>query len=386
MKTILVSLVGKQTVPNVLVAAHFRPQGLLFLTTKESEEQGRTDAILEALRDIGAVGEEVRLRVNANSLRECVETIGSFLEKVDDEVEYIVNITGGTKIMAIAAFEMFREMGAKILYLPMGKNRCTQIFPKKRPLYEFDISVRLSVKQYLLCYGYRIVNQKRLSDRKDTAIKRRNDTEWILANYERLKGLLGFLYKNLKDARNKKSFELSAYFDRGLSSVEREFCRKFGFQVRNGYIKRTLKKDESRYFTGEWLEEYVFCVVNGLAEKGLIDDVVLDANVKSQHGVENQLDVIFTENNVLYHLECKTLGDEGGGRVITGEIYKRGALATLLGDGNYGYVCTTQNVINESLRNRAKEYKLHPPLTLADVRNLENLLKERIDKDEHKSN
>jgi hypothetical protein len=51
MKTCLVSLVGDQTIPNILVIAHFKPDYLLFISTSGMEKKKKTQAILNTLRE-----------------------------------------------------------------------------------------------------------------------------------------------------------------------------------------------------------------------------------------------------------------------------------------------------------------------------------------------
>ncbi|WP_419470278.1 hypothetical protein [Candidatus Kuenenia sp.] len=46
MKQMLVSLVSEQTIPNILAIHHFRPNELLFISTKVMEYKGKTSAIL----------------------------------------------------------------------------------------------------------------------------------------------------------------------------------------------------------------------------------------------------------------------------------------------------------------------------------------------------
>lgn len=54
MKTILVSLVSDQTIPNILAIHHFRPDELLFVTTEMMEKKRKTASIMETLRLLGA--------------------------------------------------------------------------------------------------------------------------------------------------------------------------------------------------------------------------------------------------------------------------------------------------------------------------------------------
>ena len=49
MKTILVSLVSDQTIPNILAIHHIKPDELLFITTKDmAEQKGQSPFIKES--------------------------------------------------------------------------------------------------------------------------------------------------------------------------------------------------------------------------------------------------------------------------------------------------------------------------------------------------
>ena len=49
MKTILVSLVSDQTIPNILAIHYHKPDELLFISTPAMEKNGKTACILKAL-------------------------------------------------------------------------------------------------------------------------------------------------------------------------------------------------------------------------------------------------------------------------------------------------------------------------------------------------
>lgn len=138
-KKILVSLVSEQTIPNILVAAYYKPGILWFISTERMERERKTECIEKTLRLKGLLSSTKNIEkiiVDQDSLTDCINKIESLIEKVSYEVEYIVNITGGNKVMALATYEVFREIGQKVIidYIPLGKNELVQIFPRKKPL------------------------------------------------------------------------------------------------------------------------------------------------------------------------------------------------------------------------------------------------------------
>jgi len=404
MKKILISLVSEQTIPNILIVAHYKPDILWFISTEKSERERRTECIENTLRLKGLLPptqDVEKIIVDQDSLTDCAQKIKSLIGKIDSEVEYILNMTGGNKVMAIASYETFKESGQKINigYIPLGRNQFIQIFPENKPLLIHETKERLNLEEYLCSYGFRIQNKPKLQKIKSASLSRREVTHWLTDNYEQIKGVLGFLYKNLKDKRNAENYQLSATFDRDLVSIEREMLGKHGFDIKDRQISKDMSKDEIVYLTGGWFEEYVFNEVFDLVQEGILDDAIPGITIESLSKVPNELDIAFIKENVFYSLECKTLigsktkdstqeacpmcgktqDDSEGKDIIRDEVYKKGAISTLLGKGEKRVIiCTTQSQINESLTKRAQDYGIEI-LTIEQVKNLKNRLKERFE-------
>ena len=403
MKKILVSLVSEQTIPNILIASHYKPDILWFISTEKSERERRTECIENTLRLKGLLPptqDVEKIIVDQDSLTDCAQKIKSLIGKIDSEVEYILNMTGGNKVMAIAAYETFKASGQKINigYIPLGRNQFIQIFPENKPLIIVEIKERLYLEEYLCSYGFRIKNKAKLLKIKSASPSNRGATHWLMNNYEQIKGVLGFLYKNLKDNRKGENYQLSATFDRDLVSIEREMLNKHGFDIKDRSINKDMKKDEIVYLTGGWFEEFMFNEIYSLVQEGILDDVLPGIEIESLSKVPNELDIAFIKENVFYYLECKTLlgsntqkskqvpcpecgktqDDVGDKDIIREEVYKKGAISTLLGKGERrAVICTTLNQISESILTRAQDYGIEI-LSIDQVRNLKDRLKERF--------
>ncbi|TLD41750.1 MAG: DUF1887 domain-containing protein [Candidatus Jettenia ecosi] len=383
MKKILVSLISEQTIPNIIVAAYYKPDILWFISTERMERERKTECIESTLRLKGLLSSTKDIKkivVDQDSLTDCMNKIEGLIEEVSDEVEYRVNITGGNKVMALVAYEIFRDIGQKVLinYIPFGKNELVQIFPRERPLKICEIRERLNLEEYLCSYGFRIQNKNSLERVMTNALQHKEDSQWILDNYEQLKGLMGFLYENLKGARNQKGYHLSATFDKEPASIERELLRNHGFVVKGKLITKDMKKDEIVYLTGGWFEEYVFNEVCDILQDKILDDAKIGVKIESPGGTSNDLDIAFMKGNRFYYIECKTLGNEKEQNIIRDEVYKKGAISTLLGKGEErAIICTTQSQINKFILTRARDYGIEI-LSIEQVRKLRILLRERF--------
>ena len=97
MKTILVSLISEQTIPNVLLIKELKDiDQHIFITTQkmEDEKKCRSDWIIKAtaLR----LNQVQRIIVNQDSLADIENQLATQVKK--DETHFVVNLTGGLKI------------------------------------------------------------------------------------------------------------------------------------------------------------------------------------------------------------------------------------------------------------------------------------------------
>jgi hypothetical protein len=389
MKTILVSLVSEQTIPNVLAAVHFKPDIHWFISTKQMEKEWQfiidTVNLISGKSFISSENSKT-IEVDPNSIEVCLEDIENLADSVDfEDVNFIVNITCGTKPMAIATFQVFSSIGknVKIVYIPIGKTEFVQFFPKKKPIIVYETKKRLNVEEYISCYGYSIKNKSSINEKESIALQRASISNWMFENFKELKGMLGFFYKNLKDERDEKHFVFSQEFNRNPSQKENEFLRKFNFDVNYRTISKNLVKHEIQFLTGGWFEEYIFNEVNNLKEKLSIDDIKPGIELSSFYSVPNELDISFTKGNMFYHIECKTFIENSEHEkeqksIINEEIYKKGALSSLLGKGGKGaFICTTLVEIKNHIIGRAGEYNIEI-LNIKRVGELDKVLLEKL--------
>lgn len=104
--------------------------------------------------------------------------------------------------------------------------------------------------------------------------------------------------------------------------------------------------------TGGWLEEYIFCKLYQLKGKG-ITDVCLNLFLKSPKGATNEFDIMFTYENALYFVECKSLNQEHDPKLDS--LYKIGALQTDFGLRIKSFLATQSEKIFESSTSQIKQ-------------------------------
>ena len=377
-KTLVVSLVSEQTIPNILAILHFKPDWLLFVSTEEMQKKKKVEAILNTLRqrDFSWEKDEV-LIVDQDSISDCMDKLKHWIEKKVNfhTYETIVNITGGTKMMSIAAYEVFKACPCQIIYIPIPKNEFFIAHSPKGHMPSRKIDVRLNVVEYLTAYGINIsekTKQKVMALGKK-ARERFEKTDFIYKHYLELKPFLKTICSELrrleKSSVNKikkgKKIEFSFSFQSSLNDYLKKLLSDWDFEynIENQKLKihRLFDSDLYHYFIGGWLEEYVYNILYDLKPQG-ITDVQLNLQLISSQGTQNEFDVMFTYENALYFVECKSLDQEHDKEQDI--LYKVGALQTDFGLRVKSFLATqATNIfeqngeIKDHLEKRAKQMR-----------------------------
>lgn len=291
-KTLLVSLVSDQTIPNVQMIKQLNGfvNQFLFISTEAMEKSGQRNWIINANK---LLPENVMEPVIVDQFS--FTSMEEHLDKIDfsDFDKIYVNLTGGTKVMTLAAFEFFKEVGAEIYYLTGRENERIKLSPGRRKIVD-KINVKVTLSEYLTAYGFDIVETKGSGIEADFTDK---FFELYTANLSQLPN-----HPMINLLRDK-------YRDKGLIIASLEGLNEFLSQIEFPVHAAKLTKYEVKYLTGEWFEEWV---QNKLKAENIIDPgnlksgIVLSKNSKEGEMVPNEMDVLFIHSNTLYTIECKT--------------------------------------------------------------------------------
>jgi hypothetical protein len=366
-KRLLVCLISEQTIPNILTILHFRPQYILFISTQSMEAKNKVNAIKKCLTNYSYHWEQDKtIIVDPNSINDCQQTLQQWEQSIDrNDYDFIINLTGGTKIMSIAVYEYFKNTDAQIIYIPIPHNYFITLSPIKCiNKNKNNIDIRLKVDDYLYAYNIDIKNHELLQQNQEKALSRFNKTNYIYSNYDNLKPFLNVLYAKLKNLQstNKQAFnrikhKKTAKISLSISSdiVNNNVLQLFNdwalqYEEHNSNILITAEfnKDLYHYFIGGWLEEYVFNILYELKSEG-ITDVCLNLFLRSPKGAKNEFDVMFTYKNALYFVECKSLDQEHDKEQEI--LYKTGALQSDFGLNIKSFLTTQSENIYESPAN-----------------------------------
>ncbi|MHB1661176.1 MAG: Card1-like endonuclease domain-containing protein [bacterium] len=281
---------------------------------------------------------------------------------------------------------------SKIVYIPINTNRIVDLSENcagsKNCEPSSDVIRRLNIIQYLESNGIRLISQNDdifndgFNDSYEPvrlALHTIDVSRFIMQNYESLKSFLASLFHELKTSNlpfNKKNkpYPIDIYcifsdenqetsiklikelfnfhYLKHLTaspSISKNKNLKVNIAVEitepisvhhyidgnknlNVNIKGEIAKHEFEFLTGGWLERFCFNELYELKEQGIFNDIGINARVRNASKgkeAENEFDVLFTYNNNLYMVECKSLNQ--GHDSETDILYKISALQADLG-------------------------------------------------------
>lgn len=309
MARVLVSLISEQTIPNVLLIKDLEDiDQYLFISTEKMEKTNRPQWIIQGSK---IEGKPVRIiTVAEDSLNDIEEKLKGL--DFNDDDDFFVNLTCGTKIMSIGVYNFFRNKTCEIFYMPIGKNVYRKIFPEVKKK-ERLINYRVGIDEYLDCYGVETVNRHRLNK----LLRPPEYTGKFFEYYVRATHPDLALLESLRAYRTKRNVPVNS-----IDGLE-TFIRKVGFE---SSLPGALTKAEIKYLTGEWFEEYIYTWLK--SELNISDEAIVNSIQIKRKDVQHEFDVMFTYNNALYVIECKTsVYDKEQGKIfINDAIYKLAAL------------------------------------------------------------
>ncbi len=357
MANILVSLISKQTIPNILFIKEFgdKIDKYLFISTPEMVNE------LKAIKLVCGINGQNSdaLIIDADDLND----LGTKLEniKYPQTDKYIVNLTGGTKIMALSAFLEFSKKDSTMYYQAIDKaNTISQVYPVIAPeLRDSNLLFRLNVKDYINANGLDITNENSIFvlSQPESYTKEYFSNEYWTKHQSILMKIID-LWETKK--RTEKYGQEPSYLDLPIEIIE--ILKLIHFPNFNG---KTINRKQKEFLTGGWLEEFTFIY---LRDKYSLPDehIAINVKIKKKTGntSPNELDVAFILDNNLHVIECKsgTFNKENFEKYI----YKLDAIRQDFGLTNKAYLMIYNGIrdfkdptkINDAYARRATNQKI----------------------------
>ena len=302
-RTLLISLVSEQTLPNVQLIKEFKKEATDFLFISTNAMEQKRTWIEQAV----GISDSPFIVVEQFSFDNIIEQLDLYDFSVFKRL--IVNLTGGTKVMTLVANEYFKELGAEIYYITGQTDyECIKLYPgrKKKTL---SLASSITIDEYLKSYGFSY----------KTNVMSKNSFEYtkLLFGYY-CNGVFNNFESALSFLRGKRKDGVKANALKEESEVL-EFLNAIKYPIDEGF----LTSADVKYITGDWFEEYVGLTLK--EELNLLDDELMIGVEMNKTSVNrtrndktkllgeqvedsnpNEFDVVFIYKNKFYIVECKT--------------------------------------------------------------------------------
>ncbi|MDR1827312.1 MAG: DUF1887 family protein [Methylobacteriaceae bacterium] len=308
-----VCLVSAQPVPNLLpvIDPQLGPREKKVILLVSREMKARADNLRRVLKSRGVTCEDIEFEdaYDYNTIR---DKLLDCLAGYDENTRIVLNVTGGTKIMTVAAQSVFDVAGRPMLYVRESDSAVMMFTGGGGPQEQTRLGTRLTLTEYFHAYGFDVEKSAPPVDRPDfarTLISRPGEFDRPLSVMN------GIIAEGRRADRHQQEFviepdKLTELEDLITLCVFHKLARRLG--------RRLIFVNEAalKFVSGGWLEEYVYQQL-GAVGKGRVDDKALGLTI-TRHKAANELDVVFLAANRLHVVECKTgrLAEEKGGAVL----------------------------------------------------------------------
>lgn len=321
-------LVSAQATPNLspVLDPNLRPRRVVLVVSPDMKN--RAGWLSVVLKRHGVLVETLDI-ADAYDFNGCWETILEWLEKQSDTVA--LNVTGGTKVMAMAAQDVFREAGHPVFYVNVENDQVIRIDRRETP---FELPTKIKLREYLEVHGYAVDGKP---SKPDIAASRRDVIGRLAYESQRLGGALGrvnWLAQQAKGSLQSPALDDDDLDSRSLDELVSMFAGEKLLKLQQG--KLVFPDEEARQFVnGGWLESLVYHSLAQLApEIGIADYAVGITVTAPDEKTKNELDAACIFRNTLHVIECKSANlapKKDGRNSATDALYKLEALRKMGG-------------------------------------------------------
>lgn len=300
MPQIHVILVSAQAAPNLLPALDpaMKPHKVIMLVSQKMRAQA--DALNLVFRENAIDTKQVEL-ANEHDIKYLEETMMNLATQHPSE-HVALNLTGGTKLMALAAQSIAGLAGWATFYVDVDTDEVIWIDGKRN---NKKLTEQLRLRHYLLGYGFRI---KGSIERLQPNVKYEQLISTLLLQIGSLESPLSQLNWLTQQAEDRRSLSVTMSENQsdsiGLQTLLRNFSDSGLLQI-HGLTLQFSNEDDRNFVKGGWLEHHVYRIVEALTQQLGIRDKAVNLSI-IKDGVSKEMDVIYMARNRPYVIECKT--------------------------------------------------------------------------------
>jgi hypothetical protein len=299
-------LVSAQAAPNLLptLDADLKPQRVFLVVTDAMVRQSQH---LEGVfKESGIICERIPI-ANEHDFNAMSESLLEAGSRMGSDSPVALNITGGTKLMALAAQSVAQTAGWEIFYVDVDSDEVVWIpYGQQAKRKNHKLSEKLRLRYYLRSYGFD------MSDKVSPAstVRHNEFLRHLLTNYASYERGVGELNRigQMSEKTNTLTIVMneSEHQSASLKSLC-ELMQREKFLSINGATVKFASEQDREFAKGGWLELHTFNVVTSLVKSLRINDSACNLEVTSKDTqAKNEMDIVFLARNRLWVIECKT--------------------------------------------------------------------------------
>lgn len=301
MPTTQILLVSEQAAPNLLAALdpRMKPQEVVLMVTTKMTP--RAVALQAVLQEAGVKTTQIPL-FDEHDLAALENTLMEMASAREGQ-SIAINVTGGNKLMALAAQSVAQAAGCPAFYVDVDTDQIIWL-DKSRPVQA--LTQQLRINHYLRGYGFTLSQG---IDRPQINKAFQNLMSTLVLNVGSLEQPIGQLNWIGQQAEDRASLSVkltSSQLDsRSLDALLRNFEQAEVLCVQGDTL--TFTNEDARFFAkGGWLEHHVYQTVCQVTGELGIRDKAANLVVQDSIGTKSEIDVAFMARNRLFAIECKT--------------------------------------------------------------------------------
>lgn len=294
-------IVSEQAAPNLLPALDpgLKPtEAVLFVTQKMRQRAPGLELVLSEA-GIRTSRREIGDEHDFGNLQ------NAFLDFASTRSDQCIalNVTGGTKLMALAAQSVAVTAGWRIFYVDVDTDEIIWLGGEPR---RQRLTQQLRLRHYLRGYGFELPE----AIERPQSSQRHHDLLRTLivqvGSLERPLAQLNWLAQQAEERRRLDVTLTPEQLDsRSLDALLRIF-QEAGVLAVEGRTLAFTNAEERDFAKGGWLETHVYRTVSDLTRELGLRDKAANLVVVDDRGVKNELDVVLLARNRLFVIECKT--------------------------------------------------------------------------------
>jgi hypothetical protein len=288
-------LVSDQPVPNFLPALvpEIKPTRVVLAVSEGM--RNKAGFLIQAF-EAHQIQTEIVPVLDPYDLGSLQDVFFDWLDKHADE-PVVLNVTGGTKPMAISAQEAFRAAGKDVFYVSPEKDELNWL-NAKRPPHVFAKS--LSLKNFLLLHGYSILSNKPQTTAPETW---KALSAELIRQPEKWKRPLSRLNYYAMRAEQNNTLDAGRP-DKEDANWDELMEQLFYNDIIRDRVRLLFHSLTARAFAnGGWLEHHIFDIVRSIEG---VNSAEMNIQIADPLGNKNEFDVVFLHRNRLIIIECKT--------------------------------------------------------------------------------